>query len=85
MISLAGLSLFVFLINLPFGYWRSKTVRFSRQWMLAIHLPIPLIFVLRTVSGIGLRYVPILAIFFALGQFTGARVGKSLQGLGKNL
>lgn len=85
MVSLAGLSLFVFLINLPFGYWRGKNVRFSRQWMLAIHLPIPLIFVLRTVSGIGLRYVPFLVVFFALGQFTGARVGKSLQGLGKNL
>ena len=85
MVSLAGLSLFVFLINLPFGYWRGRTVRFSRQWMLAIHLPVPLIFVLRIVSGIGMRYVPILAIFFALGQFTGGKVGKSLQGLGKNL
>ena len=80
MVSLAELSLVVFVINLPFGYWRSKTVRFSRQWMLAIHLPIPFIFILRTVSGIGLRYVPFLAVFFALGQFAGAMVGKYLSG-----
>jgi hypothetical protein len=75
MVTLFNLSLLVFLLNLPFGYWRSRTKRFSRDWFLAIHLPIPFIFVLRTLSGIGLRYVPILAIFFALGQFTGGKVG----------
>jgi len=30
----------VFLLNLPFGYWRQNVRKFSFQWFLAVHLPV---------------------------------------------
>jgi hypothetical protein len=69
---IAGL---VLLINLPFGYWRAKEPRFSRQWMLAIHLPVPLVIGLRIFSGLGWHLIsfPVLVGAFFLGQFCGGK------------
>ena len=66
----------VFLVNLPFGFWRAKEARFSRQWMLAIHLPVPLVIALRIFSGLGWQLIsfPVLVGAFFLGQFLGGRV-----------
>ena len=65
----------VFTLNLPFGFWRARVRRFSTQWMLAIHLPVPLVIVCRIASGLGwqLRTFPILVAAFFLGQFIGGR------------
>lgn len=63
----------VFLINLPFGFWRSKVKKFSPQWFLAIHLPVPFIILLRIYSNVGFEFYtyPILIGSFFLGQFLG--------------
>lgn len=65
----------VFLFNLPFGYWRSKVKKFSLQWFLAIHLPVPFVILLRIYSNIGfeLYTYPIIVGAFFLGQFIGAK------------
>lgn len=65
--------LFVFILNLPFGYWRANVKRFSLQWVLAIHIPVPIIILLRIYSNIGfeLYTYPILVGAFFLGQFFG--------------
>ena len=34
---------FVLVLNLPFGFWRSRVKKFSVPWFLAIHLPVPMI------------------------------------------
>lgn len=66
----------VFLINLPFGYWRAQATRFSRQWMLAIHLPVPAVIALRIFSGLGWRWTsfPVLIGAFFLGQWSGGKL-----------
>ncbi len=74
--SIIELMLVVFLINLPFGYWRFNAARFSRQWMMAIHIPVPFVFLLRIFSGFGRKVIPLLMISFAAGQFAGGRLRK---------
>ncbi|MEN8155495.1 MAG: hypothetical protein ABFS10_00970 [Bacteroidota bacterium] len=72
-------ALIVFLINLPFGYWRANTKRFSAQWFLAIHIPVPMVIALRIFSDIGFGFTtyPVLVGAFFLGQFSGGLVRKA--------
>ncbi len=74
------LMLAVFLINLPFGYWRHRAIRFSRQWMMAIHIPVPLVFLLRILSGFGWKIMPLLMFSFAAGQFAGGKLDEQILG-----
>lgn len=71
--SLWAVAVLVFLINLPFGFWRAGAEKLSRQWFLAVHLPVPLVVALRVFSGLGWRPVsfPILIGAFFLGQYAG--------------
>ena len=75
---------FVFLLNLPFGYWRASSKKFSRQWFLAVHLPVPLVIALRIYSGLGWKPIsfPVLVGAFFLGQFVGGRLRNIIQGRG---
>jgi hypothetical protein len=68
----------VFLLNIPFGYWRENARKFSLQWALSIHLPIPIIIIIRIYSGIGFKFItyPVLVGAFILGQLTGSRLYK---------
>lgn len=66
--------LIVFLINLPFGYLRSKSARFSKQWMMAVHIPVPFIFLLRILSGFGWKVIPLLMLSDIAGQFAGGKL-----------
>jgi len=38
---------FVFLLAFPFGFWRAQTKFRSRDWMLAVHIPVIFIILLR--------------------------------------
>lgn len=69
-------ALIVFLFNLPFGYWRASSRKFSVQWILAIHAPVPLVIALRVFSGLGWRFItfPALIGAFLGGQFVGGKV-----------
>lgn len=77
-------ALLVFLLNLPFGYWRASSKKFSRQWMLAVHLPVPLVIALRIYSGLGWKLLsfPVLVGAFFLGQFVGGKVRLLISGKG---
>jgi len=79
-----AVALLVFLLNLPFGYWRASTKKFSRLWMLAVHLPVPLVVALRIYSGLGWRPLsfPVLVGAYFLGQFVGGRVRLIISGKG---
>ncbi len=69
-------SIIVFILNLPFGYWRAKTKRFSAQWILAIHLPVPLVVSVRIFGGLGWQFItfPLLAGSFLTGQWVGGKL-----------
>lgn len=78
---LVEVALFVFLFNLPFGYWRAKVVKFSLAWIIAIHLPVPFVVAARLLSGLGfeLYTFPVLIGAYFAGQFLGARLSSFLQ------
>jgi len=70
---LAGI---VFVINIPFGYWRKTEKKFSIQWFLAIHIPVIISILLRYLSDIPFKWENlILFVFvFVVGQYTGKLV-----------
>jgi hypothetical protein len=65
---------FTLLINLPFGRARAKAKKYSFRWFLYIHLPIPLIFLARTVSHIGMKYIPLFVLAAVIGQIAGGKI-----------
>ena len=81
--NLLFVTVFVFILNLPFGYWRANVRKYGLQWALAIHIPVPFIIVARIFSNIGfeLYTYPILVGAFFLGQL----LGKFLYARRKNL
>lgn len=77
MLGLAALCVFV--LNLPFGYWRAFTRKFSLAWFLSIHAPIPAVVGLRLAFGLGFHWTSyaVMVPAFFLGQFVGSRYGRS--------
>ncbi len=66
----------IYALNILFGYWRANTEKLSRQWFLAIHIPVPIVVAIRFLSGLGWGLItfPTLIAAFFLGQFTGGRL-----------
>ncbi len=79
--SLQTVALLVFLINLPFGYLRSNSEKFSKKWFMWVHVPIPFVIALRLMSGLGFQLYtfPIMITAYFLGQFIGGAVGKKYK------
>lgn len=79
-------TIFVFLLNLPFGYWRANVKKYGLQWVLAIHIPVPFVVVARIFSNIGfeLYTYPILVGAFFLGQSLGYHIYKKRKNLGQS-
>lgn len=63
-------------LNLPFGYLRMNTKKFSLMWFVYIHLPIPFIFILRNMAGLGYVYIPLMVAGALAGQFLGGRLNR---------
>jgi hypothetical protein len=82
--SLWTVALLVFLVNLPFGYWRASVRRMSRRWFLAVLLPVAPVIALRVFSGLDFKLIifPVIVGAFCLGQFVGGRVRNIIQGRG---
>ena len=59
-------------INLPFGAYRATVRRLSWQWFLAIHLPIPFIFVMRVSMGFSAWFIPFMLAAAVTGQLLGS-------------
>lgn len=62
------------LINLPFGFARARAKRYSLRWFLYIHVPIPVIFYIRTLSHLEMKYIPVFAVAAVLGQVIGGKL-----------
>lgn len=72
-------------VNLPFGFWRAGTRRFSPAWFLAVHAPVPIAVALRWASGSGfeLSTLPLFVAAYFAGQLAGGRLrrGRAKAGL----
>ncbi len=62
------------LLNLPFGYARARAKKYSFRWFLYIHAPIPVIFIVRTISHIQMKYIPIFVVAAVIGQILGGKL-----------
>lgn len=69
-----GIALFTLLINLPFGYMRQRARKFSLKWFLYIHIPIPLIVLIRISSGLDYKVIPLFLAAAVTGQVVGGRI-----------
>jgi hypothetical protein len=72
--AISALFAFTLLINLPFGYARSKTKKYSLRWFLYIHIPIPIVFAVRTFAHIQIKYIPIFVVAAVIGQILGGKL-----------
>ena len=65
-----------FIINLPFGYLRGGLRKLSFWWFLAIHLPVPMVIIIRKFHDLELTWIlaPFLLGSFFLGQFAGRKI-----------
>jgi hypothetical protein len=63
-------------VNMPFGYWRAGLARLSPAWFVAIHAPVPLVFVIREWFSLEWRLasLPLFLAAYFLGQWLGARI-----------
>lgn len=73
-LNLAGLLLFAFLVNLPLGFLREASPRYSVHWFIYIHLSIPFIVALRIREGFGWKIVPLTLACAVCGQILGGRI-----------
>jgi hypothetical protein len=72
-IELETLAIFLAIgINLPFGAYRVTVRRLSWLWFAAIHVPIPLIVVVRLSFGFGWWFVPFMLASAITGQLLGS-------------
>lgn len=71
--TVAGL---IFLVNLPFGFWRAGVRKLSLAWFVAVHAPVPIAIYLRWKTGLGFHFAtfPIYVAAYFLGQFLGGRL-----------
>ena len=79
-LSLIGLILIAITINLPLGYLRQATRKFSLSWYFYIHISIPVIIFLRIKGGYSWRFIPLTLMGAFAGQFIGGRLRKRRQG-----
>jgi hypothetical protein len=81
---LALVAFLVFLLNLPFGYWRAGTAKLSRPWFIAVHAPIPFVIAIRLLSGLGysLASLPVTVGAYFLGQYLGGLIRADRSGPG---
>lgn len=62
-----------FMVNLPMGYWRSVSRKFSKSWFLAVHLSVPFIIFMRLELGLGYAFIPLFITAAVAGQLTGGK------------
>ena len=74
--TLLNVAITVFILNIPFGYWRANTKKFSLQWFLSVHIPVPIIIALRIFAELGWHFItyPILIGAFFFGQLLGGMI-----------
>lgn len=73
------LVLSAFIMNVPLGYLRQVTRKFSFKWFLYIHLSIPFIILIRLSLGISYWYIPFSIGSAVAGQIIGARLRRTAK------
>ena len=70
----------VFVVTLPFGFYRAYTRKLSLRWFLAIHVPVVFAFLIRFGSHVPWTFIPFTVVAFAAAQLLGVRAGRWWMG-----
>jgi hypothetical protein len=73
-ITLISLLLFALLSNIPLGYLRMGSPKYSVRWFVYIHLSVPFIVGLRIANNISWRMIPFSIALAVAGQMIGSRL-----------
>jgi hypothetical protein len=73
-LQLTGLLFFALGSNLPLGYLRETSRKFSLRWFVLIHISIPFIIALRLALDFGWSVIPLTLAFAVIGQILGSRM-----------
>lgn len=73
-ITLISLLLFAFLSNIPLGFLRMGSPRYSLRWFVYIHLSVPFIIGLRLANNISWQMIPFSIALAVAGQMVGSRL-----------
>ncbi len=75
-ISIVGLVALTLIISIPCGYARQYTAKYSLMWWVLIHLPIPIIVLLRIKAGLNWHFIPLTLGSSVAGQIVGGALNR---------
>ena len=73
-IALISLLAFAILSNIPLGYIRQGSPKYSVRWFVYIHLSVPFIIGLRIANNISWQIIPFSIALAVVGQMIGSRI-----------
>ena len=73
-IAVISLLLFAFFSNIPQGYLRMGSPKYSLRWFVYIHLSVPFIVGLRVANNISWQMIPFSIALAVAGQMIGSRL-----------
>ena len=73
-LQLSILLIFSFAVNLPLGYIRETSRKFSLRWFVLIHISIPFIIALRVLQGFSWHLIPLTIGCAIAGQIIGGQL-----------
>lgn len=74
MSSVLLITLITFIVHIPFGYLRSRSIKYSLKWFIYIHIPIPFIIFIRLATNTDYKFIPVFIIAAVAGQFFGGKL-----------
>lgn len=72
-LKLTVLLVFALTSNIPLGYLRETSRKFSLRWFILVHLSIPFIVLLRDSFGFSWQWIPLTLVCAVVGQMIGSR------------
>lgn len=81
-LQVAALMLMAVAVNIPMGYQRQASRKFSPAWWFYIHISIPLIIYARVKTGLGLQFMPFTLAGAVTGQMIGGRLYRKRNNVG---
>lgn len=73
-IAVISLLLFALFSNIPLGYLRMGSPKYSLRWFVYIHLSVPFIIGLRVANNISWQMIPFSIALAVAGQMIGSRL-----------
>jgi hypothetical protein len=79
-VTIVSIALISYAVNLPLGYLRSGSRKYSLAWFTFIHLSIPLIIYLRIKNRVHPISIPLFIVTAVIGQLCGGVLRKKEHG-----